>query len=175
MNKIKLSIIYSYLVRILTIWMPNFPVFRRFRGWLYSFMMDEYNGSFQVSSSVILTSLAGLRVKRGVRIAHNVVIISTDLTLGEDVIIGPNTVISGGNHQFDGKSYRNLPSKSNGPTLIDDGSWIGANCTILSGAILPKQSILAAGSVLNKQYTETNALYGGVPAKMIKSGINNNK
>ena len=166
-KKIRLSIIYSFFVRQSTIWLPDHPVFRRFRGRLYSFMMESYEGDFQVNASVHITSLAGLKVKRGVRIAHNVVIIGTDITIGKDVIIGPNTVLSGSNHQFDGSSFRNLPSKMVGPLILEDGSWVAANCTVTSGAILPKQSILAAGSVLSKVMTSERKVYGGVPAKLI--------
>lgn len=166
-KKIKLSIIYSYIVRQSTIWLPDYPPVRRFRGWLYSFMMESYEGNFQVNASVTINSLAGLKVKRGVRIAHNVVIIGTDITIGKDVIIGPNTVLSGGNHQFDGHSFRNLPSKMVGPLIIEDGSWIAANCTLTSGAKLPKHSILAAGSVLTKAMTGEQQIFGGVPARLI--------
>lgn len=165
--KNKISIIYSWLVRLLTIWMPNHPILRRFRGFLYSLMMKEINTDLEISSSVIITSLTGLKFGKGVRIAHNVVIIGTDITIGKRVIIGPNTVLSGGNHQFNGLDFRSLPSKSQGSMIIEDGTWVGANCTILSGAKLPKYSILAAGAVLNKKMTEEKSIYGGVPAKKI--------
>ncbi|MDQ7918277.1 acyltransferase [Mesonia sp. MT50] len=165
--KTKLSILYSWFIRLITIWMPNHPVFRRFRGWLYSFMMEEYHGDFEVSSSVVITVLSGLKVGKGVRISHNVVIIGNDISLEDEVIIGPNTVISGSNHQFDGYSFRNAPGITLGPVVIKRGSWIGANCSILSGSILPKYSVLAAGAVLGAILTEERLIYGGVPAKRI--------
>lgn len=163
----KISIMYSWFVRSLTIWMPNHPILRRFRGLLYSLMMKNINTNLEISSSVILTSLTGLKFGKGVRVAHNVVVIGTNITIGENVIIGPNTVLSGANHQFNGDNFRALPSKSLGPMIIEEGSWIGANCTVLSGAKLPKQSILAAGAVLNKKMTEEKSIYGGIPAKKI--------
>lgn len=164
--KNKLSILYSWFIRLITIWLPNHPIFRRFRGWLYSFMMESYGGNFEVTSSVIITSLSGLKVGRGVRIAHNVVIIATDIIIEDNVIIGPNTVLSGGNHQFDGKSFKNAPGNRS-PIIIREGSWVGANCTILAGSVLPKNSILAAGAVLNKIFDNKRSIYGGVPAKII--------
>lgn len=166
-NKVRFSIVYSYFIKKSTSWLPEYPLCRKFRGWLYSFMMEEYGGNFQVNSSVSITSLSGLKVKRGVRIAHNVVIIGTDITIGENVIIGPNTVLSGANHQFDGKSFRDLPSKSLGPIILEEGCWVAANCTVTSGAVLPKYSVLAAGAVLNKVMIEEKTIYAGIPAKKI--------
>src|SRR5690606_27480042 len=166
-NKIHLSIIYSWFVRIITIFLPNIPVFRRFRGFLYSFFMESYGGNFEVSSSVIITNLVGLKVGKNIRISHNVVIIGTDITIGDNVIIGPNCVITSGNHVFDGISYRDgKPDRKK--TIINEGSWIGGNCTVLAGSVLPSTSILGAGSVLTKAFSEPRSLYAGVPATFIK-------
>lgn len=169
--KTKLSIIYSWFVRLITCFLPNHPMFMRFRGWLYSFMMKECGENFQVTSSAILVSLTGLSVGENVYIAHNCVLIGSNVYIGDNVLIGPNCTLSSGNHTFDNGSYRYGKPES-GVVKIEDGTWVAANCSIVSGAQLPKQSVLAAGASLNKPFTETNSLYGGVPAKLIKSNIN---
>jgi len=51
------------------------------------------------------------------------------------------------------------------PILIGDYTFVGTNVTILGGAILPDYSVLGAKSLLNKPYSQTWMLYGGVPAK----------
>src|SRR5690554_3068871 len=102
--KLKISILYSWLVRTATYFLPNHPVFMRFRGWLYSLMMKRCGRDFQVCSSVTLNSLTGLDVGNNVYISHNNVLIGTDVKIGDDVIIGPNCIISSGNHVFDGNS-----------------------------------------------------------------------
>lgn len=166
-SRIHLSIIYSWIVRTITILLPNFPVFRRFRGFLYSFFMESYGGNVEVSSSVYITNLTGLKFGKNIRISHNVVIIGTDITIGDNVIIGPNTVITSGNHTFDGVSYRDgRPDRHK--TIINEGSWIGGNCSLLAGSVLPATSILGAGSVLTKAFSEPRSLYAGVPAVFIK-------
>ena len=166
-SKIYLSIVYSWFVRIITIFLPNVPVFRRFRGFLYSFFMERYGGNFEVSSSVIITNLVGLKIGKNIRISHNVVIIGTDISIGDNVIIGPNTVISSANHTFDGVSYRDgKPYRDK--TTIGDGSWVGGNCTLLAGSVLPPMAILGAGSVLTKAFSEPRSLYAGVPAAFVK-------
>lgn len=167
MNKIKVSILYSWLVRTLTYFLPNHPFFMRFRGFLYSLMMDGCGNNFQVASTVIFNSLSGLRVGNNVYIAPNNVFIGTNISIEDDVIVGPSSVFSGGNHQFDGNSFRKLPSLSLGKLIIRKGSWVAANCTITSGAVLPKNSILAAGAVLNKVMIDEKTIYGGIPAEKI--------
>lgn len=54
------------------------------------------------------------------------------------------------------------------PIVIGDYSFVSTGVKILGGSILPAHSVLAAGAVLNKQYSEEWMLYGGVPAKGIK-------
>ena len=52
---------------------------------------------------------------------------------------------------------------------IGDYCFIGTNCVLLGGSALPDFCVLAAKSLLNKSFTETYQLYGGVPARPIKS------
>lgn len=144
----------------------------RIRGLLYSFMMKECGKNFQVTASAMINSLSGLCVGNDVYIGPNTVIIGVDIIIESEVLIGPNCVISGGNHSFRNGSYRFAPSKPS-KVLISEGSWVAANCTITAGSTLPKRSVLAAGAVLSSaKFDQEDALYGGVPAKLIKSNIN---
>lgn len=56
--------------------------------------------------------------------------------------------------------------------LIGDKCWIGTRTTLLKGARLPSNSVLAAGSLLNRAYDAENIILAGVPAKCIKNNIN---
>jgi hypothetical protein len=58
--------------------------------------------------------------------------------------------------------------QSSAPIRIDDYCFVGTDCVLLGGSELPSYSVLGAKSLLNKKYSETYCLYGGVPAKMIK-------
>ena len=165
--KHRVSIIYSWFVKLATCFFPNVPIFMRFRGWLYSLMMNKCGKDFQVASSVIINSLSGLEVGNNVYIAHNTVVIGTKVVIEDEVLIGPNCVISGGNHTFSGTSFRFGESKVL-EVVIKRGSWIAGNCSVLGGAVLPEQSILAAGSVLNKHFEKRKTLYAGAPAREIK-------
>ncbi len=54
------------------------------------------------------------------------------------------------------------------PIRIGDYCFVASRVVILGGAELPSHSVLGAGAVLGKRYTDEWTLYGGVPAKPIK-------
>jgi acetyltransferase-like isoleucine patch superfamily enzyme len=161
--KIRISIIYSWLVRMLTCWLPDIPAFMRFRGFLYSLMMKSCGVNFQVPSTVIINSLSGLSIGDHVAFGHRVIIIALDLEIGDEVLIGPGCLISGGNHSFLNRSYRfgqHVPK----PVKIKAGSWVCGNCSITAGSVLPERSVLAAGSVLTRAFKQADGIYSGSPA-----------
>lgn len=85
------------------------------------------------------------------------------------IIIGDFVTIAGYNsqlltHSIDLKENR----QSSFPIYIEDYSFVSTRCIILGGSKLPNHSILAAGAVLNKNYSEPWTLYAGIPAKPIK-------
>lgn len=55
-----------------------------------------------------------------------------------------------------------------GPVSIGDYTFVGTASVILSNSALPNYSVLGAGSVLNKKYTEEYQLYAGNPARRVK-------
>lgn len=165
--KHKISIIYSWFVRTITFFLPNIPILMRFRGSLYSLLIPNCGKNFQITSSAYINSLSGLNIGNNVYIAHNTVLIGTNISIGDNVLIGPNSVISSGNHVFSNDSFYNKKSNK-GTVIIGKGSWIGANCSILANSTLPEKSILAAGSVLTKKFTDEYSIYAGTPAKYIK-------
>ncbi len=49
---------------------------------------------------------------------------------------------------------------------IGDNVWIGANSTVLDGAVLRENTIVVAGSLVNRRYPP-NVVIQGAPAKVI--------
>jgi len=58
--------------------------------------------------------------------------------------------------------------QSSAPVSIGRYCFVGTNCTILGGAVLPDYAVLGAASLLNTAFDETHALYAGQPARRIK-------
>ncbi|MGO9336306.1 MAG: acyltransferase [Terracidiphilus sp.] len=54
------------------------------------------------------------------------------------------------------------------PIVIGDYCFVGTGSIVLSGCSLPDYSVLGAGSLLNKEYSETYFLYAGSPARPVK-------
>ena len=82
--------------------------------------------------------------------------------------IGRFTTIAGYHSQFLTHSVDvNENRQDSHSILIGDYSFIGTSVVVLGGSVLPSHSVLAAKSLLNKQFSEEWALYGGVPAKKI--------
>jgi acetyltransferase-like isoleucine patch superfamily enzyme len=87
-------------------------------------------------------------------------------------MIAPSCVMAAGNHE-----YRNLDVPmmfagdfSNGPIVIEDDVWIGANCTIADNVTIGKGSIISANSLVNKSI-EPYSIAGGVPCKVLSSRL----
>lgn len=85
------------------------------------------------------------------------------------IIIGKFVTIAGYDSQFLTHSIDIYEGRQNShPITIGDYTFVSTGVRILGGAELPAHSVLAAGAVLTKSYTDEWKVYGGVPAKPIK-------
>ncbi len=98
--------------------------------------------------------------------------IPNNLIIGNDVMMGVNVTIFGSNHAFDRTDIPMLRqgSKTYPPVVIEDDVWIGSNVIVLPGRTIKKGSIIAAGTVLTKDFPEYS-IVGGNPSRLIKSRI----
>ena len=167
--KHKIVLLYAWFIRTLLFFLPDMPLLMRFRGFLYGLVMKKCGRNFQIAHSAIINGLDLCSIGKDVYIANGCsFILNGSLTLGDEVMFGPNVLVSTGDHQFDGNSFRHSESKKQ-DVIIGEGSWIGGNSSILGYSIVPKRSVIAAGSVVSKNSCNgVSGIYGGVPAKFIK-------
>ena len=93
--------------------------------------------------------------------------------IGNDVMMGPNCYVHPRNHSF---SNTDIPMRLQGysenkPVVIEDDVWIGRDVTIMVGKHIKKGSIIAACSVVTKDFPEYSII-GGNPAKLIRNRKN---
>lgn len=105
-------------------------------------------------NSVVRGDVNSIRIGNKVNIQDGVIIHCTlnisRVKLGDNISIGHNAVIHG--------------------ATIEDNVLIGMGAIIMDNAHIGKNSIIAAGSVvLENTIIESGSIYGGVPAKKIKS------
>ncbi len=112
----------------------------------------------------------GLVIGNNVGIAQNCFIqVRGMVIIGSNVIFGPGVSIFSENHNFSDKNQIILnQGESRKGVIIEDDVWVGARSVILDGVTIGAHSIIAAGSVVNKNIPEYS-IYGGVPAKLIKT------
>ncbi|MBU3111053.1 acyltransferase [Clostridium lacusfryxellense] len=97
------------------------------------------------------------------------------IIMGNNIIFGPHVFIITGDHRFDilGRYMVSIKNEdklaeNDQDVIIQDDVWIGANVIILKGVRVGEGSIVAAGSVVNKN-VEPYSIYAGTPAKKIRN------
>lgn len=129
---------------------------------------DVYAGS-----RINVNEGAVLRMGSGYMNYDCVVDVFSSVTIGHNVVISERVAIrDSDNHvvweQDDQTDKEAKPMTS--PVVIEDHVWIGMNAIILKGVTIGEGSIIAAGSIVNKD-VPAHCLVAGVPAKVIKTGI----
>ena len=136
-----------------------------------------------------LYKMAGLKIEHNVRINPHVFFSTSNIELGQGTMInrfcqvhdglkggklhiGKNVVVSFNvvfcliTHEI-GTSSQRWGKRISGDIHIGDGSWIGANVTILPNVKIGKGCVIAAGSLVNSDCKD-NCIYAGVPAKLVR-------
>ncbi len=110
-----------------------------------------------------------LKIGDDVDLALDVIITTNGgVEIGNRVLIGYRAQILSQNHLIPEKKGRIFGSgHEKKKVVIGDDVWIGANAVILPGVTIGEGSVIAAGSIVNKD-VEPFSIVGGVPAKVIK-------
>ncbi len=102
--------------------------------------------------------------------------VPNNIIIGNDVKMGPNVVIIPLNHEFISadKTIHEQGYKEPQLTIIEDDVWIGRSVICTPGRKIKKGTVVAAGTVLCKDFEEYSVV-GGNPSRMIKKRLKNEK
>lgn len=126
----------------------------------------------------------GIKIGHNSNIHLNLYLLSKNLTIGNnttinqqvhldargEILIGDNVSISQycklitGSHNPDSPKFEYTQAS----IIVEDYVWIGTGAIILPNVRLRKGTVVMAGAVVTKD-TDAYGIYGGVPAKKIRS------
>lgn len=102
--------------------------------------------------------------------ARSEIICSYHIIFSDDALISWDVLIM----DTDSHPVRNKENciiNNDKPIIIAKNVWIGARSIILKGTRISENSIIAAGSLLNKQFNQPAVIIAGSPATIIKKEI----
>lgn len=147
------------------------PIARRIRYCLCRNIFEYCGKDVNIQKGVSFGAGRKIRIGDNSGLGVNCVIPDGSV-IGNDVMMGPNCYIHQRNHAF---SRTDIPMRLQGfsenkPVIIEDDVWIGRDVTIMVGRHIAKGTIVAANSVVTKDFPPYSII-GGNPAKLIKSRI----
>lgn len=133
--------------------------------------LGEVNGNFLIFSPFKCDVGENIKLGNNVFIGGNCTILDfASVTFGDDVWVGANSGFYTSGHDTDSINRINGEGYAN-PIHIGNNVWIGASATIVcsskSGIEIGENSIIATGSVINKN-VPSNVLVAGNPFRVIR-------
>lgn len=149
------------------------------QGTVFGEQWIELGGHCIIAEQVTLTAGLGpgydlgpdplLRIGDGVVLGRGSHVIAyTSVTIGADCYFGPYVYVTSMNHSYDDPDEpigRQWPRKA--PVRIGPGCWIGTGAVILPGAVLGRNVVVAAGSVVRGTVPD-HCVVAGAPARVVR-------
>jgi len=132
----------------------------------------DVNGHFEIGRGARISIGDRAVVSLGSGFINNSCVLAIEhrLSIGNDCAIGWNVQIMDDDFHsliVDGETS----STTNDGVQIGNHVWIGSNVTILKNVTVPDGCVVAAGSIVNRKFSEADCLIAGSPAKVIKRNI----
>lgn len=98
---------------------------------------------------------------------HNCIILDGGKVIfGDNVFIAPNCIFSTAGHPLDSEQ-RNLGLEYAYPITVGDNVWFGASVTVLPGVTIGSNSVIGAGSVVNRDIPDGVVAVGN-PCRVLR-------
>lgn len=124
----------------------------------------------KVGSGVVIKPHVNIKYPWKLQIGHHVWIGEgvwidnlADVTIGDHACISQGAMLLCGNHNYKKTTFDLIIGK----IRIDNGAWIGAQCTVCPGVRCGSHAVLTVGSVATT-HLEPYSIYQGNPAVKIK-------
>jgi len=141
---------------------------RKIRGFCCRFIFKKIGSNVNIERGASFERGFGIVIGNNSGIGINCTV-PDDIEIGEDVLMGPQCYILDRNHIVD---RTDIPMRGRGSirkkTIIENDVWIGRQCLFTPGRIVRTGTIIAAGTVLTKDFPEYS-IVGGNPSKILKS------
>lgn len=159
--------------------------------WIYRILTAIMPETRFFGLKAALLRWCGAKVGRNVRICSSARFLGVgELAIGDDVWVGPLTMIEAsgnalvsigdnvdiangvmittGTHEIDVSGQHIAGRGCNKPVEIGSGAWICMCAKLLPGSKVGEHSVVAAGSVVTKKFTDDYVLLADVPARIAK-------
>jgi acetyltransferase-like isoleucine patch superfamily enzyme len=167
---IKHIVVVSYeFVMLLVMMLPRYRIFCMLKVLFLRCVGAKVAFNIDIYPNVWIAPGRNLKIGNHVDLAYGVLLTTSGgIEIGDRVLIGYGTKLISADHSIPpvGELFPVSGNKL-GPIIIKDDVWIGANCVITSNVTIGTGAVIAAGAVVTKD-VPSNAIVGGVPAKIIK-------
>lgn len=128
----------------------------------------EVKGEFLIEQPFMCDYGYNIEIGKNFYSNHNLIILdAAKVTFGENVFIAPNCSFYTAGHPVNA-TERNEGLEYAHPITVGDNVWIGGNVVVLPGVTIGNNSIIGAGSVVNKSIPD-NVIAVGNPCKVVKT------
>ena len=131
-------------------------------------------GTLIIHGNIVFGRGCGIRIGKGATLdigenssltGHSDIACFKKITIGKDCLISWDVLIMDTDfHHITDNNGMTLNELK--PIVIGDHVWIGCRCTILKGAIIHADNVIAAGTIVTRDIKDTKSVIGGVGGKL---------
>lgn len=136
-----------------------------FKRLLFILAGAEIGQNVRICSSARIYGNGKLVIGNNTWIGHHTLIICTEyIKIGENVDIAPKVYLGTGTHIVEKNKSKGIAGEGiSKPIRVSNGCWLGVGSIILPGVNIGERTIVAAGSVVTKNFG-SELVIAGVPA-----------
>lgn len=123
-------------------------------------------------SRIVVGENAMLEIEENLSVtAHSTIICMKRVVIGKNVLISWDVLLMDSDFHYVGCLNSELNKECSKEIAIGNHVWIGCRCTVLKGAVISDDTVIAANSVVTRKFSENNVMLAGNPAIVKHKGI----